>query len=996
MRLASVLGFVASLLLGAPVLAAPANPELIAREIGVGAEAPTAPLRISRMDLKVRIAGGMAETTATITFANPGPDEVEGDFTMDLPKGSVVTGYALDIEGQLVDGVLVGERQAKLAYEAKVREGIDPGIATVTRSGAFKSRVYPVLPGKGRTIRLTFVTPIRVDAAYVLPLEAQESVGLLTLKVESDGAASSNVTVPKGVNTRTLEAVVGTWEVAGEATSVQLSGTLIIKSTPDQAGLTLMKHRSGETFFDLEDAAPAGAGSAAPKRLRVYWDRSLSRRDDDLKAELALLDSYLKAAKPASIELVLFDADKPVSRAFTGPDAAAPLLATLETVDYGGASALTGLFERGGDADVCLLFSDGVMSVDAYAARRVTCTLFTVTSAPDADRALLSALAAASDGAFVDLASGSPAGKLNQLLSTAPRVIAVSGDGGKAVEFRALPAGPGRFRIVGPAPASGRLTVRLAGGETRTYSADPAAAATHDGPGAAWAAGRVGELGATDRPDREALIAFVRRYQVATPIAAFVVLEEIDDYAEAGIEPPASLGKDALAEYRELRAEREKELREEREYRIDDVLEMWDARKTWWNTRFAPGRARARGKGGPLARLQAPAPAASDAAAAPPPPPPPPPPPAGAGTALHEEETEVEAVMLTAQRRGGGGGNGVEQLIVTASRVPTTASGRTIAVEIAPWDPDRPYLKALKAAPADQFDAVFREQEKAHGDTPAFYLDVAEFLFRSGRVEAARSMAATAMELPTADTTTLTILADRLARYGDMDRAIWAYERILDLEPDRPQPRRNLAIALVDRAEGEGVSLARAKADYARALDLLTEVVMTPWDGDYDGVEVIALMEANRVISKLRDAGETRFPLDRRLIALLDVDVRIVMEWNTAGTDMDLWVDEPTGERVIYSNPDSAAGGLLSNDMTDGYGPEEYVIRRAPRGTYEIRANVYSGDELNPNGPVTIRVKVYRAWGRADEEVEIIDLELKPEQEGEVLLGSVKVGRRPD
>jgi hypothetical protein len=255
-------------------------------------------------------------------------------------------------------------------------------------------------------------------------------------------------------------------------------------------------------------------------------------------------------------------------------------------------------------------------------------------------------------------------------------------------------------------------------------------------------------------------------------------------------------------------------------------------------------------------------------------------------------------------------------------------------------------------------------------------------------------MALSALELPTSDVTTLTIVAGRLMRYGDEARGVWLYERILYLEPDRPQPRRDLALALVDRAERSGVRPAQMKADYQRALDLLTEVIMTPWNHDYDGIEVISLMEANRLIARLAAFGVDRQPLDKRLVALLDVDLRVTMEWNTDITDMDLWIDEPSGERAIYSNPKTAIGGRLSNDMTRGYGPEEYLLRRTPRGEFVIQANVFSSDRLNPNGPVTIRVHIYRAWGRPDEQVETLDIELKPGESGAKRLGSVRVGAR--
>jgi tetratricopeptide (TPR) repeat protein len=350
-------------------------------------------------------------------------------------------------------------------------------------------------------------------------------------------------------------------------------------------------------------------------------------------------------------------------------------------------------------------------------------------------------------------------------------------------------------------------------------------------------------------------------------------------------------------------------------------------------------------------------------------------------------EAAADAVEATANRapRANGAAQGVD--------------GRTssIAIEIGEWNPDRPYLKALEAAPADRFWAVYGEQEALNGDLPAFYFDVAEWLFRKDRAEDARRVVVNVVELPAADQTTLMVLADRLMRYGDTDRAIWVYEKVLYLDPDRPQPRRNLALALIQRAERNMTISARPIAheprdDYQRALDLLTEVVMRPWEGRYDGVEMIALMEANRILPVVRDY-RGKVELDPRLVALLDTDLRIILEWNTDHTDMDLWVDEPSGERAIYSHPRTVIGGRLSNDMTQGYGPEEYLLRRAMDGTYEVRANVYASDRLNPNGGTIIRARIFRNWGRPDQAEQTLELELKKGESGTQLVGRIQVGK---
>ena len=60
------------------------------------------PLRISTADIDVRIVGHLAETRLTLTFFNPNARVMEGDLYFPLPKGAVVSGYALDINGVLV------------------------------------------------------------------------------------------------------------------------------------------------------------------------------------------------------------------------------------------------------------------------------------------------------------------------------------------------------------------------------------------------------------------------------------------------------------------------------------------------------------------------------------------------------------------------------------------------------------------------------------------------------------------------------------------------------------------------------------------------------------------------------------------------------------------------------------------------------------------------------------------------------------------------------
>jgi hypothetical protein len=68
-------------------------------------------------------------------------------------------------------------------------------------------------------------------------------------------------------------------------------------------------------------------------------------------------------------------------------------------------------------------------------------------------------------------------------------------------------------------------------------------------------------------------------------------------------------------------------------------------------------------------------------------------------------------------------------------------------------------------------------------------------------------------------------------------------------------------------------------------------------------------------------------------------------------------------------------------------------MRRAPAGQYEIRANVFAADRLNPNGAQRVTARIIRDFGRASEREEIVDIELMPdEQERQRRVGTVTFG----
>jgi hypothetical protein len=232
----------------------------------------------------------------------------------------------------------------------------------------------------------------------------------------------------------------------------------------------------------------------------------------------------------------------------------------------------------------------------------------------------------------------------------------------------------------------------------------------------------------------------------------------------------------------------------------------------------------------------------------------------------------------------------------------------------------------------------------------------------------------------------LRILAHRLAQLDQLDRSIMLFEVVLSLRPEEPQSYRDLAIVLARRADGR--SGEDARADYERALELLADVVMTKWDR-FDEIELIALVELNHILSRARRVGVERAPVDERLVKPIDLDVRIVMTWDTDMTDMDLHVIEPSGEEAYYGHNHTVIGGLVTRDFTSGYGPEVYMVRRAMRGAYRIEADFYGSFSTRLVGAVTLQVDVFTNWGRPDEKLESLTFRLT-EKEKRFKVGEIE------
>ncbi len=79
-----------------------------------------------------------------------------GDLYFPLPEGTAVSGYALDINGVMVDRAVVEKQKGHQFFKKILYRGIDPGLVEWVKGNNFKIRVFPI-PARGtRTVMVRY------------------------------------------------------------------------------------------------------------------------------------------------------------------------------------------------------------------------------------------------------------------------------------------------------------------------------------------------------------------------------------------------------------------------------------------------------------------------------------------------------------------------------------------------------------------------------------------------------------------------------------------------------------------------------------------------------------------------------------------------------------------------------------------------------------------------------------------------------------------------
>lgn len=941
------------------------------------------PVQLSSLDARVRIFGHLAETIMTMSFYNPNSRVLEGELEFPMPEGAVMAGYALDVNGELIEGVAVEKQKAREVFEAEVRKGVDPGIVEKVKGNNFKTRVYP-LPARGtRTVQVTYITDLAIDdaeAKYRIPLVLSQKTEKFALRVEVLSSDARPAIKIDGMPTPDFSQMTSGWFLETSVSKTDIRTELVVTvPVPETGAVFVEKSADGNYYFSVQGqvANPEKSATVPPaKKVAVLFDASGSGSKRNLAMEKKFLEALLasdRVAEKVQIEFVEFRNRPGTARKFAaGRGTAGELITHIDSVKYDGGTSFVGLDKAAERPDFYVLLSDGISTYGVGSMPEFAAPVYAVCSSDGADYAFLQNICRKSGGALLNLQNL----EINRAVAAVgAEFFGITGrKPGKGIS-EVFPTGVvavnPRFMLSGLLDTD-ESEIELQFGSngknqvSRKYQLNKAKAANGEFLRRFWAGRKIDELFASKDKNRGEIVSLSKKHGIVNEFTSLIVLERIDQYLEHRIVPPASK-PEWRKEYFNVLEKEATELKQSHETKLATVISMWEARLQWWETDFSKNPE-------PLMKSKG----------------------------MIEGDRSPPSPTMSADRESLGGDIGqsdnfsgapapMEQASMEAAAMDRSPSPEMAApsssarefkkdsgsdkkersvnpgVAIKAWEPDARYAKAIKDS-RDSY-AEYLKQKAEYGNAPSFYLDCADVFIALKREDTALQVLSNIAELELENPALIRVLAHRLSQLEELEVSAALFAEVLEMRKEEPQSYRDLALVL------------GRKGDYQKAVELLYEVVLKNWNGRFPDIEVIALEEMNNLIVKGKKAGVTEFKVDERLIKPVDVDLRIVMTWDADATDMDLWVYEPNGNAASYQNPRTSMGGLVSRDFTQGYGPEEYMIRKAKTGMYEIKTKFYGSSSQKVLGAVTLQIDIFTNYGREDEKRRSVTLRLTERKE---------------
>ncbi len=932
------------------------------------------PIELRKLDISVFVVENIATTTFEMQFYNHNNRIMEGELNFPLANGVSVSRYALDVNGEMREGVVVDKEKATQAFEAVVRQNIDPGLVEVTKGNNFKTRIYPI-PAKGyKKAVIAFEQELRgneKEFIYQLPLNFNHILAEFSVQVEVV------MNKPKPLNSKDPAINLNFTEIHNsfiskyEEKDAELNTYLsfaIPKPNQINEVLTYKGTVTSDNYFYINmGLQEAMRNKAKPADITVVWDVSASAKNRDLDKELSILERYLEWMNKGSISLITFSNTLHSTNTFSIKGGKCPdLINLLKSVPYDGATNLSAIDFHQLQSEEILLFTDGLSNFGEIPTYRFKSPVIAINSSNITDHNLLEFISSSSNGTYIDAFRISEEHAFQILTNEQKRFIRAEYNNESIKEFypKNGQTVTHQFSCSGIAEgAQNEITLHFGFGNTITEShtilVDNSKRIQNNIGERIWAQKKLKSL--LVEGSSEDIKAHGKKFSLVTPGTSLIVLDNVQDYVRYGIVPPKSLQN----EYYALVSTQTKDRETFRQNRIDQICQQFKEDINWWET---VGDHKIKEK------------ILHDNDIAPSP--------SSPNQLNTTDDLEVSGVDFNMAAEA----DLEETVAPRQSSVSRSREGKqkkqegrlseySSSITVNKWESNAPYMNDLKATDTENLYKTYLKLKDDNEGNPSFYFDVATYMFQKSKRDEGLRVISNLAELELEDPELLRTLGRKLLEYNFYDEALAVFHEVMKTRSFEPHSYIDLGLAYSQKGE------------YQKAINSLYQVIDKDWDSDiisrFPGIELIVLHDINNIIH--HHGNKIDFSeINACFIKQMPVDIRIVIDWDANDTDIDLWVTDPQSERCSYSNTQTKIGGKISNDITQGYGPEEFRLKHAIEGKYKIDVNFFGTRKQLLLGNVTVRAFVYTNFGSANEKREIITLQLEPNKQGDFLVGEIE------
>ncbi len=259
---------------------------------------PSLPVRgqwsVKYHHVKITVRDQVASVSIDQEFVNNGRGNLEVEYMFPIPPGAAIDAMTLVVDGKELTGKILEAKEARRIYEDIVRQKKDPALLEYIGYGLYRTRAFPLQPGKPAHVLTHYTTVCRrdhdlVEVFYPLNTEKFSARKIDDVRVTVDIKAKADITAvyspthDLSVQRKGPRHVVATYHVKDVVPDIDFQ--VYYKAKDEKIGATVLTHRPDENspgyFLALVSPNPkAAARATASKDLVVVLDHSGSMAKD--------------------------------------------------------------------------------------------------------------------------------------------------------------------------------------------------------------------------------------------------------------------------------------------------------------------------------------------------------------------------------------------------------------------------------------------------------------------------------------------------------------------------------------------------------------------------------------------------------------------------------------------------------------------------------------------------------------------------------------------